>query len=124
VIDELALYSQVALSSVMVSSVASSMIFDSSLQGMWSLFNQYQLILLLPFLNTYLYPEFEYFINNFDTFRMEFSVVNIKSYSFMDDVETSFERDQTDSVYVKNGYESGSFIINQSGMILVILALS
>ena len=88
-------------------------------QGIWSLFNQYQLILMLPFLRTDLPKDFFVFIRNLVFVTFDFSFLNTAFLTKFLNLMNVFDYEQSDKVYYDNGMESGSFIINQFNLIQV-----
>lgn len=103
--NELTLYTQSILSGVFLSGLLSSSLFNSSMQGMWSLFNQYQLLLLFLFMDTYLFPEFVYFITQFNFFKFDLSFFEIDNFPYLDRSEHLFYVDQRIEVFKENDYE-------------------
>jgi hypothetical protein len=122
-LDELTVYTQATFLGVFISGLLSSSIFDSSMQGMWSLFNQYQLLLLFPFLDTYLFPEFLYFITQFNMFKFDLSFLEIDDLPYLDKSKHVFYVEQRNKVFKDNDYESGSFAINQSEIFFTVTVL-
>jgi hypothetical protein len=117
------LISQAILGGIVVTSVLNSLLFDSSLEGMWCLFNQYQLTLILPLLKTYMFAKFEYYIYEMEYVDFRFSFINIKNTGTMKWILKVFDYDQSDGDYYKSGFESGSYIVNQSGFFLLLLSV-
>ena len=115
---------QALLAAVFITSIANSMFFDSSLQGMWSLFNQYQLTLILPLLKTFLFDEFIYFISGMEYLSFSLDFISFKHIGFFNSLHDYLDYDQSDEVYMDIGYDSGSYIVNQSGFYIMIVILA
>ena len=115
---------QALLAAVFITSIANSMFFDSSLQGMWSLFNQYQLTLILPLLKTFLFDEFIYFISEMEYLSFSLDFISFKHIGFFNSLHDYLDYDQSDEVYMDIGYDSGSYIVNQSGFYIMIVILA
>ena len=110
----------VILSTSMIYAFGTPLGFSSS-QGIWTLFNQYQLILMLPFLRSNLSKDFFVFIRNIQFVAFDFSF--LKSISIMNtpNLKKIFDYEQNDQVYYENSLESGSFIVNQFSLIQVVI---
>ena len=100
-----------------LSSVSSS----SSGQSIWALVNQYQLIILLPMLGTYLENDFEFYITEFQLVSFDFDFMNFIKFPFFDSEIGHIDYSQPDKIFEDNGVESGSFIYNQYNFIKIML---
>lgn len=103
-----------------------SSILSSTSQSAWALLNQYQLVLLLPYLRGYLTKEFIFFIRDFKFALFNFAFVDEIYVPYMTKGDTMWEYDQPDFVFAENDLESGSFIVNQLSLVkslLIIMAL-
>ena len=91
----------------------------SSAQSIWSMLNQYQLFLTLPLVGWYMSPELVTFISEFEfvTFSgnfIPFKNIFHKFYTWMDIPQS---KNDLESI----GLNSGSTLINQLGVILLVL---
>lgn len=107
--------STLALSSMAVT-LAGALAFGSSINSMWALANQLQMIVLFPFLKVELTKEFLDFIQNFHftTFSLDF-LSNLDIPYISDEVYT-LDFTQKDKVFKDNGFSSGSYFINFLGV--------
>jgi hypothetical protein len=107
--------STLAMSS-MAASLAGAIAFGSSLNSMWALANQLQMIVLFPFLKIELTEEFLYFIKNFHftTFNLDF--LSNLDIPFISDEIYALDFTQEDEVFKNNGFSSGSYFINFLGV--------
>ena len=85
-------------------------LFNLSSKSMWTLFNQYQLTMLLPFLRSYLSDDFFYFLTQLNIVNFNFSF--FQNISWIKSMNNLFDYPQKDQVYTDNNYTSGSFFIN------------
>lgn len=97
--------------------------FSTSSQAIWSILNQYQLIILLPFLRGYLSDQFKYFINGYQAAFFKFTFLNPLSLPVVSEQRNKLTYDQPDPLFAENGFESGSYIINQMGLIIMMSIL-
>ena len=93
----------------------------SSGPSLWALINQYQLIILLPMLGTYLENDFEFYITEFELMSFDFDFMDFIKFPFIDSQVDGIDYQQPVKVFSKNGIESGSFIYNHYRFIKVIL---
>ena len=124
--DSLNSISYFTIGSIVVTTITSTfgtMIGFSSSQGVWGLFNQYQLILMLPFLRTNLSKDFFVFMSNFKFITFDFSFMEDVSLQKLLNFKDVFDYEQTDEVYSDNGLESGSFLVNQFNVFQTILLI-
>lgn len=118
--------STVSAGAVAVASVgafASASIAASSTQSMWSLFNQYQLIMMFPFMRSYLTAQFQYFIQGFDFAMFDFEFLDFMNDPYVSENAMIIGYDQPDKLYAEHGLESGSYIVNQFQFFRVIIYL-
>ena len=93
----------------------------SSGPSVWALINQYQLILLLPMLGTYLENNFEFYITEFELMSFDFDFMDFIEFPFIDPKVDVIDYQQPNKLFRNNGVESGSFIHNHYRFIKVIL---
>jgi hypothetical protein len=112
-----------------VSSVASAMSSTSSAssagssssgQSMWSLVNQYQLLLMIPLLNVYLDNDFEFYISEFQVAALDFDFMKFIEYPYIDPLFEEQDYTQPELVFKNNGVESGSFIFHYYQLLKII----
>ena len=101
----------------------SSFASGSSGQSIWAMINQYQLVLLLPILGTYLENNFRFYVSEFQVMA-GFSVLDYVQLPVIDITMGSIDYEQPNKLFADNGYESGSFIYGQYGAIKVLLIIS
>ena len=94
----------------------------SSPQGIWTFFNQYQLVLVLPFLRTNLSRNFFVLVKYLKFVTFNFSFLDDISFLNIPYIKDPFDYEQKDKVYYDNGLKSGSFIVNRFGLIKAILS--
>lgn len=98
--------------------LAGTVFMASSSHSFWSLLNQFQLLLMLPLLRTYLPLEFVFFIREFKIALLSFSFLKFEGLGH--EIE-ELGYPQESRVYKEGGIENGSHIINQI-MVCLILA--
>ena len=95
-------------------------------QSFWALINQYQLVLLIPMLNTYLANDFEFFITEFELVSFDFDFMDFIEFPLLDSEVEKIDYEQPQELFEKNGIESGSFFYNHytflKVMILVVIS--
>ena len=103
----------------------SSMSSSSSGNSIWILINQFQLIILLPMLNTYTQYNFDSFIDGFGFASMDFDFLQNPLYwPFIDPQVDKIDYEQAEMVFKDNGIESGSFIYNHYEFIKVMIIVA
>ena len=113
--------SSIVAGSVGVSALTSAL-FQSGSQSIWSIINNYQLIYLLPYLNTYLDTEVLVLMRGFQITTLNLSFLNSIS-NFLLPVKQMFNYPQPNELFLTNGLESGSFIINEINLLFVYLLI-
>lgn len=103
---------------------ASSMSGLSSGQSIWSLVNQYQLVILIPLLNTYLGQDFRFYITEFRFISLDFDFMSVVEIPYLDPLVERLNYDQSEEVFANNGIESGSFVNNHYGLFKVLSIIS
>ena len=93
----------------------------TSTQGVWALFNQYQLILMLPFLLSSVPQDFLVFTGSLEFVNFNFSFLSKPSLNLLSSIKKTFDYTQTDQVYYDNNLESGSFVVNQFGFLQTVV---
>ena len=121
VVSDLSYFSGGIIVASAVACIIGSTFGFSSPQGIWALFNQYQLVLVLPFLRANLSKEFLVFVKYLKFVSFSFSFVDNISFLNTPLVKNTFGYEQKDQVYNDNGLSSGSFIVNQFGLIRALL---
>ena len=94
----------------------------SSPQGIWTFFNQYQLILMLPFLRTNLSKNFFVLVKYLKFVTLSFSFLDDIPFLDIPYINDAFDYEQKDKVYYDNGLISGSFIVNRLNFFKAILS--
>jgi len=94
-----------------------SSVAGSSGQSAWALLNQFQLVLMLPFLKSFLTAEFIFFIRDFEFALFNFSFLDFFDLPVVNQDEDTLHYIQPDSIYEENNIESGSFLINQVNLL-------
>ena len=98
---------------------------SSSGNSIWILINQFQLIILLPMLNTYTQYNFDSFIDGFGFASMDFDFLQNPLYwPFIDPQVDKIDYEQAEMVFKDNGIESGSFIYNHYEFIKVMIIVA
>lgn len=100
---------------------ANSVALGGSTQSIWALFNQYQMYLVLPYLNGYLPPSFVKFLDAFSFSFFNFKFLEFLQPSFVDDLISEVDYVHPYEEYRENNFESGSFLINQLQLIITLL---
>ena len=100
--------------------VASS---GSSTQGLWALINQYQLYLLLIYMQTYMPSDLQYYLIEFELFSIDFSFLDLFDIPVIEKKTFELHYDQEDTAFGENGFESGSFLINHWNMFKALLVV-
>ena len=95
------------------------MMTKTTSNSLWVLLNQYQLYLMLPFLNTYLPYDFVYFVREFQFVLLDFKLEDIVIFSWAYKKSNGLDFEQPDVVFKDNGIESGSFFINQLDNVII-----
>ena len=95
----------------------------TSTQGVWALINQYQLFLLLPFLQTYMPSDLEYYLTEFSLFSLDFDFLKFFKIPFLEDLAFDLDYGQKDETYKNNGFESGAFIVNHFNMFKALMVV-
>lgn len=108
----------------MSTSAVSSVVLGGSSQSIWALFNQYQMYLVLPFLNGYLPPTFVDFLNAFSFSFFNFKFLKFLQPSFVDEIISDIDYVHPYEEYRDNNFESGSFLINQLQLIVTLVELA
>jgi hypothetical protein len=114
---------QVVIASSIVASSVSTMVTASSPQTIWAVFNQYQLLVCLPLLRTYVSVELNYFINEFKFAAFDFQFIDYIPFPYIDPEIVSIDYPQADNVFADNDIESQSVLVNQVGNVKLILVL-
>ena len=96
-----------------------SMIIKTTSNSFWALINQYQLYLMLPFLDTYLPYDFVYFIREVEFVLFDFDFRSISAFSQVYKTTDGLDYEQPDPVFIENGIDSGSFFINQLDNVII-----
>ena len=113
--EEKALGTSVSVTTISTTSatIVGSTVTASSSSGAWMMINQYQLLLLVPVLETELPEDLLKFMDQFEfaTFKFDF----LKGWKFGNGENTidSFSFDQTVPGLKTVGYDSGSIIVNE-----------
>ena len=79
--------------------------------------SQFQLVLMLPFLKSFLTAEFIFFIRDFEFALFNFSFLDFFDLPVVNQDEDTLHYIQPDSIYEENNIESGSFLINQVNLL-------
>ena len=93
--------------------------FNSSSKPMWSLFNQYQLTMLLPFLRSYISDDLLYFLTQLNIVSFNSNFLNIGNW--MGSVRDLIDYPQRDQTYSDNNYNSGGFLVNCFGSLMLLV---
>jgi hypothetical protein len=101
----------------------SSTLFLSSPASMWGLINQYQLFLMLPFLNCYLPKKFIDFIQDLQVTLIDASQIDSYSIFRVDEWVESLHYEHPYSEYQKNYVHSGSFAVEQYNLFKIFILL-
>lgn len=94
-----------------VSSLTSPM-GSGSPQSTWAILNQYQLIILLPVLGTYLEEEFLYYVYEFQFASCNFNYMSFIKFPAFDEAIVHLDYSQPSSLFADNAIESGSYFAN------------
>jgi hypothetical protein len=100
-----------------------SSIAGSSGQSAWALLNQFQLVMILPLLRSYLTEEFVFFIRDFKFTLLNFSFLKPLELPIINHKNKYLNYKQPDSVYEENSLESGSWFVNQLDLFKVIIII-
>lgn len=103
-------------------SIVGASIGMSSSQGVWSLFNQFQLILMLPLLRSNVPQDLIVFADNLEFVTFNFAFVSKPTLDQLQRIKNTFDYAQPDAVYYDNSMQSGSFVVNQFGFIETVVA--
>lgn len=82
-------------------------------QSLWSLLNHYQLILMLPLLDTYLPDQFVYFVREFQFVLLDFSFTDFMTIQPLKKLVGKLDYEQPQSFLSEIDLDSGSHIVNQ-----------
>lgn len=107
----------------MALSVGNTLLTTSNSQSFWMMFNQYQLFSLLPFLNSYYSAEFKDVLNSLDFLRFKWRTRAIEAVQTGLDSALALKYRHPYQNFRENDIESGSFIINQTETLLMILLI-
>ena len=109
---------------VIVFTSVGSMINSSSKQPILALINQYQLLLLLPLLGTYIEDDFQDFVTEFQYMSFDFKFIdNIFYWPYIDSTVSKIDYKQPDDIFRMNGIESGSFVHNHYTFFKLIITI-
>ena len=95
----------------------------SSAQSIWTMINQYQLFLTLPLVGWYMTPELIKFIESFEFALGSFSFIPFEDILIFETLYNWMNLPQSNSNFESVGLESGSTLINQLGMLLLLVLL-
>ena len=126
---------------VIVFTSVGSMINSSSKQPILALINQYQLLLLLPLLGTYIEDDFQDFVTEFQYMSFDFKFIdfvtefqymsfdfkfidNIFNWPYIDSLVSKIDYEQPEYIFRMNGIESGSFVHNHYTFFKLIIIIS
>jgi len=102
----------------------SSILFLTSPQSAWGLVNQYQLFLILPFLDCYIPANFIDFIDGLQVALFEMSMLGSLPLPELEGFIKDLDYPHPYKEFTKNGVESGSFIVTQTQLIKLILIIA
>ena len=115
---------------VVGATIALSIIFQattnpkgSSGRSTWTMINQYQLILLLPMLGTYLDDDLRFYITEFELVSFDFDFMDFIKFPFIDSQVDGIDYEQSETLFAKNGIESGSFFYNHYRFVKIIIIM-
>ena len=123
-LEVMQVFSTAAAATVAAGAFASASVFASSTQSMWCLLNQYQLIMMFPYLRTHLSDEFKYFLNGFEFAFFNFKFLGFLSSSYFEDTTHFLDYEQPDEVYKEYALESGSYAVNQFYLLQVLVGIA
>ena len=106
-----------------IGALFSASFLGSTAQSAWALLNQYQLILILPYLKSYLTKEFKFFIRDFKFALFDFDFLNIIPIPYLTKDTNTLHYPQPDEIFAENDLESGSFIVNQLDLFKMIFII-
>ena len=119
-----AFLTQMLIVVVIVFTSVGSMINSSSKQPILALINQYQLLLLLPLLGTYIEDDFQDFVTEFQYMSFDFEFIdNIFNWPYIDSLVSKIDYEQSDGIFRMNGIESGSFVHNHYTFFKLIITI-
>lgn len=75
-------------------------------------------------MKSYLSPEFIYFITDFKFVTFSFDYIDWDKFDFSKSETERLDYDQPDPLFIEFGYESGSFVVNQSGILLLFVVVA
>ena len=88
---------------------------------MWAILNQYQLLICLPLLKSYVSNELIYFIHEFEFAAFDFTFMDPIPYPYIDFEIEGMDYPPTDEVFADNFLESQSILVNQLGTIKTLI---
>lgn len=103
--------------------VISAFVFLTSPNSIWGLVNQYQLFLILPFLDLYLPGNFIDFLMELQISIFNFEVLDFIPLPYVGEFIRKLEYEHPYHEYQNNGIGSGSFITNEVDFIKSILVV-
>ena len=120
-----ALFTQALIVIIIVITSVGSTMKSSSKQPILALINQYQLLLLLPLLGTYIEDDFQNFVTEFQYMSFDLKFIdNIFYWPYIDSLVSKIDYEQPNDIFRMNGIESGSFVYNHYTFIKLIIAIS
>ena len=103
--------------------VAGAVLMVSSPSSIFGLINQYQLLLILPFLNWYLPAKFVSFLHELDITLMNFEFLPEVDIPYLESGIKSLDYPHPHEEFTKNGVKSGSFIMVNRFVVKMFLIL-
>ena len=109
---------------IVITSVGSTM-KSSSKQPILALINQYQLLLLLPLLGTYIEDDFQSFVTEFQYMSFDLKFIdNVFYWPYIDSTVSRIDYEQPEYIFKMNGIESGSFLCNHYTFFKLIITIA
>ena len=114
---------QVAFGIVILLSTSTSIFRITSLQGVFSVINQFQLFILLPMIGAYFPPKIIDLITGMNFSLFSFSFIPIKQIPFVNQVIRELDYDQGVDYYDEIGLTSGSALMNHLELLIFIIVI-
>jgi len=114
--------SQIGIAAGIVFNAGLNLSSLSSSQSIWSMINQFQLLMTLPLVGWYISPEVIEYLQEFQFAILNFSFIPFREVGFIDDYIGNYKGlQQTNLNFETVGLESGSTLVNHFGAFLMIL---
>jgi hypothetical protein len=113
--------SQIAIGVTVVATLTASILTMSSFQSVWTIFNQIQLLMLLPLTKVYISPKVVDYLVGMSFVNLDFNFIPFENIPFVDFITSNIDYDSNNGYVERIGLESKNSFVNQISLFFVFL---